>query len=200
MRLVRIGLGSVNTTVGAMRQHRPDHALAADMAADGVTLGVFQEQLVGGYPVEDLVQWQGFVDGQWTAAGALCQATAELPAVFVCGVSVMHNGLRYNCAAPVAGRQDPGAGAEGEAADLQHLLRRADVFPGRAGDGGGAPGRRLGDMLFRFDFGIVAVEVCEDLWSADGPIKRRTYSGAELSRQPVRLRLPRWASTGRGGS
>ena len=29
-----------------------------------VTVGCFQEQLVGGYPPEDLVQWRGFVDAQ----------------------------------------------------------------------------------------------------------------------------------------
>src|SRR5262249_37189948 len=28
--------------------------------------------------------------------------------------------------------------------------------------------------------GLVAVEVCEDAWSPDGPMRRRCYSGAEL--------------------
>ena len=44
-------------------------------------------------------------------------------------------------------------------------------------DAGGVP---LGDYIFRFDFGLVAIEVCEDAWSPDGPMRRRCYSGAEL--------------------
>jgi len=104
MRLVKIGLASVNTTVGAFAAN-VDKAVSAarEMAADGVMLGVFQEQLVGGYPVEDLIQWQGFVEGQWPQLERFARETAGLPSVFVCGVSVMHQGLRYNCAAPVAG-------------------------------------------------------------------------------------------------
>ena len=104
MRLVKIGLASVNTTVGAFRAN-VDRALpiAEAMAADGVTLGVFQEQLVGGYPVEDLIQWQGFVDRQWPELLRFAQATAALPTTFVVGLSVAHQGLRYNVAAPVAG-------------------------------------------------------------------------------------------------
>ena len=182
MRLVKIGLASVNNTVGAFAAN-VDRAIriAGEMAADGVTLGVFQEQLVGGYPVEDLVQWQGFVEGQWPQLERFARATAALPAVFVCGVSVMHNGLRYNCAAPIAGGKILGLVPK-EKLPTYNIYYEGRAFsrgvPGMAEEHRGVA---LGDMLFRFDFGIVAVEVCEDLWSADGPIKRRTYSGAELS-------------------
>ena len=40
--------------------------LSAYMAAHNVTVGLFPGQAIGGYPVEDLIQWQGFVDRQWT--------------------------------------------------------------------------------------------------------------------------------------
>ena len=60
--------------------------------------------------------------------------------------------------------------------------------PGLALDAGGVP---LGDYLFAFDFGDVAVEVCEDAWSPDGPMRRRCYSGAEIvvnvSSSPYRM-------------
>ena len=49
----------------------------------------------------------------------------------------------------------------------------------------------FGDLLFRFDWGVLAVEVCEDAWSPDGPMRRRVYSGAEIvanvSASPYRL-------------
>src|SRR3712207_7287281 len=49
------------------------------------------------------IQWQGFVARQWTALEHFAQETAALATVFVIGVSVLHEGLRYNCAATVAG-------------------------------------------------------------------------------------------------
>src|ERR687893_1273355 len=98
MRLVRVGLGSIDTTVGAFRENTDRAlALARYMAADGVTIGVFPEQAIGGYPVEDLIQWQGVVENQWPELDRFAAATADLPAAFVVGVSVMHQGLRYNC-------------------------------------------------------------------------------------------------------
>ena len=86
MRLVRIGLGSIDTTVGAFRTNADKViAMAADMAADNVTVGLFPEQAIGGYPVEDLIQWQGFVDRQWTELERIAAATATLDAVFIVG-------------------------------------------------------------------------------------------------------------------
>lgn len=60
MRLVKIALGSVNPTVGSVRSNTDRClAMAREMAADDVTVGAFPEQVIGGYPSEDLVQWRG---------------------------------------------------------------------------------------------------------------------------------------------
>jgi NAD+ synthase (glutamine-hydrolysing) len=175
MRLVRVGLGSIDTTVGAFRENTDRAlALAHDMAADGVTVGVFPEQAIGGYPVEDLIQWQGFVERQWPELERFAQETASLATVFVIGVSVLHDGLRYNCAATVGG---------GSVRSLtpKEKLPTYNVFyegrtvsrgvPGAISDVRGVP---FGDLVVRFDFGTIAPEVCEDLWSPEGPIRRRT--------------------------
>jgi NAD+ synthase (glutamine-hydrolysing) len=192
MRLVRVGLGSIDTTVGAFRENTDRAlALAHDMAADGVTIGVFPEQAIGGYPVEDLIQWQGFVERQWAELERFARETAGLATVFVIGVSVLHDGLRYNCAATVAG---------GSIRSLtpKEKLPTYNVFyegrtlsrgvPGLLSEVRGVP---FGDLIVRFDFGAIAPEVCEDLWSPEGPTRRRTYSGAELvcnlSASPFRL-------------
>ena len=77
MRLVRVGLGSIDTTVGAFRENTDRAlALAHDMAANEVTIGVFPEQAIGGYPVEDLIQWQGFVERQWPELERFARETA----------------------------------------------------------------------------------------------------------------------------
>jgi NAD+ synthase (glutamine-hydrolysing) len=181
MRLVKLAVASVNSTVGAVRGN-VDRALklAQKMAAEDVTVGVFHEQLVGGYPPEDLVQWQGFVEHQWGELTRFAQSTARMPCVFALGVAVAHAGLRYNCAAVVAGGRVRGL------VPKEKLPTYSVFYEGRNFSRGypqmSAVHRDvpLGDFLFRFDFGTLAVEVCEDLWSADGPIKRRAYSGAEL--------------------
>ncbi len=181
VRLVRIGLASVDSTVGAVDSN-VERALgwASAMAEDGVTVGAYPEQVVGGYPPEDLVQWEGFLDRQWEALLRFASATAGQPTVHVLGVAVAHQGLRYNCAAVVAGGRVLGLVPK-EKLPTYSVFYEGRTFdrghPGLAVQHRGVP---LGDQVFEFDFGILAVEVCEDVWSADGPMRRRTYAGAEL--------------------
>ncbi len=181
MRLVKLGLAAVNTTVGAFGAN-VDRALAQAqaMAGAGVTVAVFPEQLVGGYPQEDLVQWQAFVDRQWTELERYARASAAWPMVSCLGVAVVHQGLRYNCAAVVAGGRVLGLVPK-EKLPTYNIFYEGRTFarggPGLEATYRGVP---LGDQLFGFDFGVLGAEVCEDLWSADGPLRRRAYSGAEL--------------------
>ncbi|WP_141326993.1 NAD(+) synthase [Myxococcus sp. AB025B] len=192
MRLVKVGIASVNTVVGAfVRNTDRALALAKRMAEDGVTVGVFQEQLIAGYPAEDMVQWQGFIDRQWPELERFANQTASLPTVFLVGVGVAPQGQRLNCAAVVAGGRVLGLVPK-EKLPTYSVFYEARTFgrgqPGMAEVYRGVP---LGDYLFQFDFGLIAPEVCEDIWSADGPMRRRTYSGAELvinlSASPFRL-------------
>ncbi|MFO0597976.1 MAG: NAD(+) synthase [Myxococcaceae bacterium] len=192
MRLVKLGLASVNTCVGAFGQNvNRALAMAKEMAAQHVTVAVFPEQLVGGYPQEDLVQWQRFVDRQWTELERFADGTATLPLVSCVGVTVAHQGLRYNCAAVVAGGRVLGLVPK-EKLPTYNIFYEGRTFargsPGMKESHRGVP---LGDFLFEFDFGVLGLEVCEDVWSADGPMRRRAYSGAELivnlSASPFRI-------------
>src|SRR5947209_13349031 len=72
------------------------------MADQHVTIGLFPEQVIAGYPAEDLIQWNGFVEHQWAELERFAEETAELETVFAIGVSIIHDSLRYNCAAVVA--------------------------------------------------------------------------------------------------
>jgi NAD+ synthase (glutamine-hydrolysing) len=192
MRLVKVGLAAVNTTVGAFGKN-VDRAvgMAREMAQQHVTVALFPEQLVGGYPQEDLVQWQRFVDRQWTELERFASETASLPLVSCLGVTVAHQGLRYNCAAVVAGGRVHGLVPK-EKLPTYNIFYEGRTFargvPGMKELHRGVP---LGDFVFQFDFGVLGVEVCEDIWSADGPMRRRAYSGAELicnlSASPFRI-------------
>jgi NAD+ synthase (glutamine-hydrolysing) len=192
MRLVKVGLASVNTTVGAFGANVDRAvALAKALSADGTSIAVFPEQCIAGYPAEDLVQWQSFVDRQWTELSRFAAETSALPMVSVLGVAVAHRGLRYNCAAVVGGGRVHGLVPK-EKLPTYNIFYEGRTYarglPGMKEEHRGVP---LGDFLFQCDFGLVGVEVCEDLWSADGPMKRRAYSGAELicnvSASPFRI-------------
>jgi NAD+ synthase (glutamine-hydrolysing) len=181
MRLVRIGLASIDTTVGAVESNvERALVLGEAMAKDGVTVAAYPEQVVGGYPAEDLVQWDGFLERQWQALLRFADATAAQPLVHVLGVAVAHQGIRYNCAAVVAGGRVLGL------VPKEKLPTYSVFYEGRTFDAGHAGlallhrGVPLGDQVFHFDFATLATEVCEDLWSAEGPMRRRTYAGAEL--------------------
>ena len=192
MRLVKVGLASVNTTVGAFGAN-VDRAitLAKELSSQQTSIAVFPEQCIAGYPAEDLVQWQAFVDRQWAELERFTKETAALPMVSVLGVAVTHAGMRYNCAAVVGGGSVWGLVPK-EKLPTYNIFYEGRTFargiPGMKESHRGVP---LGDFLFQCDFGLVGVEVCEDIWSADGPMKRRAYSGAELicnvSSSPFRI-------------
>ncbi|HSO39110.1 MAG TPA: nitrilase-related carbon-nitrogen hydrolase, partial [Labilithrix sp.] len=192
MRLIRIAIASVNTTVGAVRSN-VDRALEVGRkaAADGATIVVLNEQVIAGYSPEDLVQWRSFVDAQWVELRRFAKETANEEAAFAIGLTVSRGSHLYNAAAMVQGGRILGIVPK-EKLPTYNVFYEARVFargaPGLLDEIHGVP---FGDLVFDFDFGTVALEVCEDLWSPDGPMRRRSYAGAEvnlnLSASPFRL-------------
>ncbi|HEY6461373.1 MAG TPA: nitrilase-related carbon-nitrogen hydrolase, partial [Polyangiaceae bacterium] len=194
MRLVRVALASVDTTVGACRSN-VDRALgmARAAASDGATVVVFPEQLVGGYPPEDLVQWRAFVEAQVLELRRFARETAGLGCASAVGLVVARGAHVYNVAALVHAGKVWGYVPK-EKLPLYSVFYEARTLAR------GAPGLRdvvdgvpFGDVVFDLDFGTLALEVCEDGWSPDGPMRRRSYAGAELvlnlSASPFRVGL-----------
>ncbi len=181
MRLVRIALANVNSTVGACRSN-VDRALALTRAAaaDGASLVALPEQVIGGYPPEDLVQWRAFVDTQRAELTRFATETARLGCAAVLGLVVARGSHVYNVAALVHGGRVWGYVPK-EKLPLYNVFYEARTFarggPGLTDVVDGVP---FGDLVFELDFGVVALEVCEDGWSPDGPMRRRSYAGAEL--------------------
>lgn len=191
MRLCKIGIANVDSTVGAVRSN-VDRCLelAHAMAADDVTLAVFPEQVIGGYVAEDLVQWQGFIATQWRELGRFTRETADTGTAYAIGLTVGHGGDLFNCGALVHRGQL-------HALVPKEKLPTYDIFYEARTFSRGTPymdlraeGVPLGDRIFELEFGTVGIEVCEDIWSPDGPMRRRCYSGAEvmcnLSASPFR--------------
>ncbi len=192
MRLIRVALANVNTTVGATRSN-VDKAIASARAAaaDGATLVAFPEQVVGGYPPEDLVQWRAFVESQRAELHRFARETSALPCASVLGLVLARGAHVYNVAALVHAGRVWGYVPK-EKLPLYNVFYEARTLargaPGLTDTVDGAP---FGDVIFDLDFGALALEVCEDGWSPDGPMRRRSYAGAELvvnvSASPFRL-------------
>lgn len=192
MRLIRIAVAHVNTTVGAVRSN-VDRALevARAAAADGATIVAFPEQLIAGYSPEDLVQWRAFVDAQWGELERFASETKGLGSVFALGLTVARGDHLYNAAALVHRGKILGVVPK-EKLPTYNVFYEARVYArGSAGLSDVVRGVPFGDLVFDLDFGTLALEVCEDLWSPDGPMRRRSYAGAEvvvnLSASPFRL-------------
>lgn len=181
MRLVRVALASINATVGACRSN-VDRAIALvrEAAADGANLVALPEQVIGGYPPEDLVQWRAFVDAQHTELQRFARETSSLGCASALGLVVARGAQLYNVAALVHAGRVWGYVPK-EKLPLYNVFYEARTLArglaGLHGDVGGVP---FGDLVFELDFGTVALEVCEDGWSPDGPMRRRAFAGAEL--------------------
>lgn len=182
MRNITIGLASLNTQVGDFVGNTGKvEAAARQMAQHGCAVGCFQEQVISGYPCEDLVQWTGFVEQQWTSLHRLAALSLELaPLAMTVGVTVAHCGHLYNCVAVICNGQVLGLVPKQKLPTYNVFYEGRTLSPGRPGQLDDCLGIPLGDLLFRFPFGTLAVEVCEDIWSPDGPMRRRAYCGAEL--------------------
>jgi NAD+ synthase (glutamine-hydrolysing) len=161
------------------------------MAHDGVTVAVLPEQVLGGYPAEDLVQWRGFVEAQWRALERVAAETAASGMVVAVGLAVAHRGHLFNCAAVLHRGRVLGLVPK-EKLPTYNVFYELRTFsqglPYLRDEVHGVP---FGDLVFEFDFGTLAVEVCEDIWSPDGPMRRRCYAGADLvlnlSSSPYRM-------------
>lgn len=192
MRLATLAVASLSPTVGAVRSNTTRAvSLARQMAAAHVTLAAFPEQVIGGYPPEDLVQWRGFLDAQRDALDQFAAETADLSTVFVLGLAVASGAEIFNAAAVVHRGLVLGLVPK-EKLPTYGVFYEGRTFaqgsPGLSRESRGVP---LGDHLFAFDIGTLAVEVCEDAWSPDGPMRRRCYSGADIvvnvSASPFRM-------------
>ncbi len=181
MRLVKLAVASVNSTVGAVRENVGRLLKVAQQAnEEKAAIVVFPEQAIGGYSPEDLVQWRAYVASQWDALQSFATQTAAFSPVFVLGLVVGVGGDLFNCAAVVFAGRVIGLVPKEKLPTYNVFYEARTLSRGTPGLEIEAHGVPLGDLIFEAEFGTFAVEVCEDIWSPDGPMRRRCYSGAEI--------------------
>jgi NAD+ synthase (glutamine-hydrolysing) len=181
MKLVKLAIGNVSSTVGATVSNSDAMlAMAQAAAAQDAWLIAFPEQVVGGYPAEDLVQWKAFVDAQLAELKRLAKQTSSLRTILVVGIIVRVGGQLFNAAAVLHGGAIIGFVPKENLPTYNVFYEARTLSRGAAGVALEVDGVPLGDYVFGFGDRTIAVEVCEDAWSPGGPMRRRCYAGAEL--------------------
>jgi NAD+ synthase (glutamine-hydrolysing) len=184
MRLINVGMASINATVGNFSSN-VDRIIemAQQLSAKECAVVCFPEQTISGYPCEDLVQWSGFVEEQFVQLERFCswtQSYHNTNTVFVVGVTINHDESIYNCAAVVYRGRIWGIVPKQKLPTYNVFYEARTFSAGWPGQFNLYKGIPFGDLIFKFPFGTMAVEICEDIWSPDGPMKNRAYAGAEL--------------------
>jgi NAD+ synthase (glutamine-hydrolysing) len=167
VRWLRLALCQINTAVGDL-DGNVEQILAGlrEAEAAGADLAAFPELAITGYPPEDLVLKPGFVADNQAALAKVAARTGHCAAVvgFVDADRDLHN------AAAVC------AGGEVVGVYRKRLLPNYAVFDEqRTFTAGTEPYR-----LYVIGGVRVAVSICEDAWSPDGPIAEQAAGGADL--------------------
>ena len=160
---LRVGLAQINTTVGDIdgntRKIIENISAARERGAEVV---VFPELAVTGYPPEDLLLKRSFVEDNMAALRSIALETKGITAIV--GFVDMNADI-YNAAAILH---------DGEIAGVQHkfFLPNYGVFDEDRYFQAGTKTNvyKLGHIVF-------GVEVCEDVWYADGPHARQSLVG-----------------------
>lgn len=203
MPTLRIALAQVNSTVGDIAGNAAAvRRRSREAAAAGAQLVAFPEMMLTGYPIEDLVFRDSFVEASRTA---LQQLARDLAADGLGDVAVVVGYVDADGppatsadATPGTGRRDASAlllGGAVAATYYKHHLPNYGVFDE---DRYFEPGTSL--TVVRLGGVDVALTVCEDLWQAGGPFTAARRAGVglvvninaspyELNKDDVRLPL-----------
>ncbi|MCB0879687.1 MAG: NAD+ synthase, partial [Thermoleophilia bacterium] len=183
---MRICLAQLNPTVGDIDANAQLVLDAARRAVNaGADLVVFPEQVISGYPAEDLWLKPHFVD---RCVHALEQLVPQLPGTCIVGypepAPARADGLVHNAAAVIAHGAVVGT-------YRKQLLPNYAVFDEHRWFAPGTEPLVVHVATTTGDSVPVGVTICEDAWVHDGPVVQAAKSGARvvvnLSASPWRI-------------
>jgi NAD+ synthase (glutamine-hydrolysing) len=166
MRLVRIALAQINSTVGDLQGNLEKMLKALEEAkSQKADIILYPELSLTGYPPEDLLLKPGFIDDNLEA---LEQFVREVNGILAVVGYIDRKDDIYDAAAVISNRKIRG---------VYHktYLPNYGVFDENRYFSAGSEQTvfQWGDVRF-------GVNVCEDIWYADGPVSIQAHGGAEL--------------------
>ena len=179
MRTLRVAGAQLNLTVGDIGGNLAMMRDSMDWArGENADVLLFSEMAVCGYPPEDLVLREGFVEDNWEAVRSLATTTGET--VVVVGF-VDYADDQDEVPDDSVPRTVANAAAvlhQGEVVGVYHkvLLPNYGVFDEARYFARGGDPAKLWDLL-----GVrLGVSVCEDIWISDGPPAQQAAAGADV--------------------
>ncbi|ACR80304.1 NAD+ synthase [Kosmotoga olearia] len=166
--IVRLGLAQINTTVGDLKGNVTKINEYIDLAEKkGVSILVFPELAITGYPPEDLVLRTGFIKDNLSALEKVREYTIDKELLVILGF-VDFDFEIYNAAAVLHN-------GEKVAVYRKMHLPNYSVFDEKRYFSAGKKALILRNKNLR-----IGVNICEDLWVPSGPINEQTIFGANL--------------------
>jgi len=166
-KMLRIGLGQMNATVGDITGNSNKVIEWVDRAkGQGVDILALPELALTGYPPEDLLLKKGFVDANIRALNEVASRIGS-PATIVGFVDRSPSGL-HNAAAVIYRGKIRGV-------FRKELLPNYGVFDEKRYF---LPGTR--PRVFRYGKVLFGIGICEDVWFREGPIHAMAGAGARL--------------------
>jgi len=168
MKILRIGLAQINTTVGDLVGNKKKILEYVEKARQmSVDVIVFPELAVTGYPPEDLLLKKYFIDDNIKVLKEIALRVKNIVAV-VGFVDRDNRGLIYNAAAVIH------HGAIKAVYQKNHLPNYG-VFDEKRYF---AKGQEV--SLFDYDGICFGVNICEDIWDKSGPCMLQAKAGAQV--------------------
>ena len=167
---LRVGLAQINPTVGALSANAAkildyyNQAMAAKCE-----IVAFPELSLTGYPPEDLVLKDGFVDDNLSALAKIVKSIGDTAAIIGFVDRDDRTGEIFNAAAICRNGAVVGV-------YRKHLLPNYNVFDEQRYF---TPG--VENPLFTINEICFGVTICEDIWQADGPVAEQASLGAVLN-------------------
>lgn len=167
MKVLRTGLAQINPVVGDLEGNGEKVVGWARMAsAKGVDILAFPELVITGYPPEDLLLKQGFIDKNIEILHGVA-SKIDGPVVIAGFVDRSRSGL-YNAAAVIYKGKVRGVYRKG-------LLPNYGVFDEKRYF---IPGER--PVIFRYGEVLFGIGICEDIWCKNGPLSVMARAGAGI--------------------
>ncbi|MBI5873694.1 MAG: NAD+ synthase [Candidatus Omnitrophica bacterium] len=164
---IRIALAQINVTVGDLSANADKIITFAQKAAiEGADIVSFPELAVTGYPPEDLLFKQQFIDDNIKTLGRIARAIGDIVAVV--GFADKGKKAIFNAAAVMYQGKIRGVYRKA-------FLPNYGVFDEKRyfSSGEDFPVFGLGRTIF-------GVNICEDIWHLEGPAGVQAYKGAKL--------------------
>ncbi|MCX8082023.1 MAG: NAD+ synthase [bacterium] len=164
---IRIGIGQVNSTVGDI-EGNTEKILEYIKKAEREKVDIlsFPELVITGYPPEDILLKPSFIQKNIDALSLIEKEVKNM--IVILGFVDIQNGRLYNAAAILNNKEKVG---------IYHkiLLPNYGVFDEkRYFSSGDKP------SIFNLSGILFGVNICEDIWYIDGPVKEQAKKGAKF--------------------